>query len=236
VLHLGAERLSILVLAEALTRYSAQILSPAEQRTFWRHSVLVALLSSQIARFTGLVSPHQAYLAGLVHAIGLIPLALLGRNTALLEIPAPTGTDISPLQRERNTWGLDHCEAGRLLAEAWNLQPELAEVCAHHHDPAKARRAPELTGVVAAAVAASLLHDAAGGCLANLVEQASHGETRSFDELLEASLPALGSFDRARLRDLLEEDLLHNVTWMDCISGVSPNLMRQDADRPNRIP
>jgi hypothetical protein len=39
------------------------------------------------------------------------------------------------LDCERETLGMDHCEAGRLLAQQWNLPEDFQIVAARHHDP-----------------------------------------------------------------------------------------------------
>jgi hypothetical protein len=43
------------------------------------------------------------------------------------------GAGLLALEQER--FGVDHAEAGRWLAEAWNLPDSIAAVAGHHHDP-----------------------------------------------------------------------------------------------------
>jgi len=39
------------------------------------------------------------------------------------------------LNVERELFGLDHCQAGRLLVAAWGLPEDFCAITAHHHDP-----------------------------------------------------------------------------------------------------
>ncbi len=43
-----------------------------DPRTFWEHSLGVAMVSRHLARRVGMKDPEKAYLAGLLHDIGII--------------------------------------------------------------------------------------------------------------------------------------------------------------------
>ena len=44
-------------------------------------------------------------------------------------------SDLSLTACEREVFGYDHCEAGRILATAWKLPSDLVNAIASHHEP-----------------------------------------------------------------------------------------------------
>ena len=78
VVLLGTERLRIILLTCSLIESVGQQVSPAELHLFWQHSFLTGTLSARLGRCTLHPKPEQAYLAGLLHDIGILPLLTLG--------------------------------------------------------------------------------------------------------------------------------------------------------------
>jgi putative nucleotidyltransferase with HDIG domain len=102
---------------------------------FWRHSLCVGVTAKLIAKARG-VDPkllEEYFAAGLLHDIGKIPL-----NNALAEEYVRT-MSIADRERiplflaEKRALDLDHCEAGRIVAEAWRLSGPIADTIANHH-------------------------------------------------------------------------------------------------------
>lgn len=48
---------------------------------------------------------------------------------------AADGPTCDVLRCERESFGIDHCCAGRLLVTNWRLLEEFIEITSHHHDP-----------------------------------------------------------------------------------------------------
>src|SRR5581483_5243784 len=71
---LGSERLRILALGCAVAEFAGKRLPVETMRDFWQHSILTALLSARIAREARAESIERAYLAGLLHDVGKLPL------------------------------------------------------------------------------------------------------------------------------------------------------------------
>jgi HD-like signal output (HDOD) protein len=82
--------------------------------------------------------PEVAYLHGLLHDIGHLVMALkLGKaldDFGHRSIPAG-----EVAQREGETFGFDHQQAGRLLGNHWQLPEDLTVVIASHHFPRELR-------------------------------------------------------------------------------------------------
>ncbi|MFQ5699657.1 MAG: HDOD domain-containing protein [Myxococcota bacterium] len=101
---------------------------------FWLHSVAVAVLGERIAAELGLGCPDLTFTAGLLHDLGKLAIGSLleGRETAI-RTRISEGCDFASLERE--LLGVDHAEAGALVAEAWSLPAALIHPIAHHHEP-----------------------------------------------------------------------------------------------------
>jgi putative nucleotidyltransferase with HDIG domain len=114
----------------------------------WKHSLACALVSREFARRAGFPDPEQAYLAGLLHDLGLI----VELTTFPKEFEAVTRVAIEkrcPIhEAELPLLGVDHCVIGQMLAERWHLPSELKEVIRHHHDVEHASIAPVLVSIV----------------------------------------------------------------------------------------
>lgn len=114
----------------------------------WKHSLACALVSREFARKAGYPDPEQAYLAGLLHDLGLI----VELTTFPKEFEAVTRVAIEkrcPIhEAEPAVLGVDHCVIGEMLAERWHLPSELKEVIRRHHDVERASIAPVLVSIV----------------------------------------------------------------------------------------
>jgi HD-like signal output (HDOD) protein len=104
---------------------------------FWRHSLCVGVASKLIARKRKVdpKSIEEYFIAGLLHDIGKIPM-----NNALakeyVETMAVSGADHSQLvSAEKEHLGLDHCEVGSMIGEAWKLGGDILDTIRCHHEP-----------------------------------------------------------------------------------------------------
>jgi HD-like signal output (HDOD) protein len=103
---------------------------------FWRHSLCVGVTAKLIAKRRGIdpKSLEEYFAAGLLHDIGKIPL-----NNALADEYVRTMSfadreRVSLVAAERRGLGMDHCEAGRIVAENWKLTGAIADTVSQHHD------------------------------------------------------------------------------------------------------
>jgi HD-like signal output (HDOD) protein len=114
----------------------------------WEHSLGCALVCRHLARAIHLADPGKAYLAGLLHDLGIIVnLWVLPKEfRTAFEIAKAGGIPLH--EAEERSLGFTHCESGRLLAESWGLPADLIEVVTHHHSPEKASQNAELVALV----------------------------------------------------------------------------------------
>ena len=185
---------------------------------FWEHSFLAALLSERIARVSEYSETEQAYLGGLLHDIGLLPLWMLALDEAKRQKPLPPENWPDNLVLERAYFGMDHGKVGRWMALAWNFMPSFLDVFEHHHDPQNAEHDPYLVGIVAAAdgflrTQEKLEPDAS---VPDHAEDASHcvsvmSETDEEPavDFLAQSLPLLSDANRQAMLEMLQTEYIH---------------------------
>jgi HD-like signal output (HDOD) protein len=115
---------------------------------FWEHSLGCALVCRRLARQIDLCDPGKAYLAGLLHDLGIIVnLWVLPQEfRAAFEIAKAEGIPLH--EAEQRSLGFTHCDSGRLLAESWGLAGDLIEVVTYHHSPEQASRDSALVALV----------------------------------------------------------------------------------------
>jgi len=148
---IGTERLRTLVLTCSVMQFAGKRLPVSKLLAFWQHSFLCALLSERIARQVDYFEKEQAYLGGLLHDIGQLPLWILVLEEQARQKAVPPEDWPDNLALERNYFGMDHCKVGRWMAVAWNFMPSFIDVFEHHHEPERAEHDPYLVGIVAVA-------------------------------------------------------------------------------------
>lgn len=109
----------------------------------WRHSLASALAAENCARTLN-APVTGCFEAGLLHDIGKVVFDILYpeefRKAA--ELAHQRGCQIEIAERE--IIGMDHAEAGGVLADHWNLPESVVEAISCHLDPEKATWDPRL--------------------------------------------------------------------------------------------
>jgi len=101
----------------------------------WQHSVAVGLTAKGVcilAKRHG--QSETAFLAGLLHDIGKIALDTCFPEEYVLVLQK-VAAGATFVEAERETLGLDHAEAGSLLAADWSFPQAIVDVIRDHHDP-----------------------------------------------------------------------------------------------------
>lgn len=120
----------------------------------WQHGILVARVAKALASHEGLgtLRIEQAFLAGLLHDLGRLVLAVnLPDEYARWEQCVKQGNH-APLQAEQQVFGATHAEVGAYLLSVWGLTESIVEAVAFHHVPMEAQ-SPEFTILTALHVA-----------------------------------------------------------------------------------
>jgi len=133
---LGFERVKGLALTIAMRAYIEGSLHVPALRASWRHSLACAAVAEELAAASAL-DKDAAYTGALIHDIGRLALAVMQPDLYNQLFQNTKGTPETLLEKERELFGVDHCEAGRLLTTSWNLPQVFVEITSHHHDRAK---------------------------------------------------------------------------------------------------
>ena len=115
---------------------------------FWEHSLGCALVCRHLARRLKLSDPGKAYLAGLLHDLGIVVNLWVLPHEFRASFELAKAEAIPLHEAEQRTFGFTHCDSGGLLAERWTLAPDLKEVVSFHHWPEKSSQHTELVALV----------------------------------------------------------------------------------------
>lgn len=137
---LGLDMVRSLALGIALgNAFTVEKNAGFDARRFWT----TALLTADMARYTAprldaahRPEPEPAYLSGLMHNLGVLPLVHLHgarMKDIFRQLEDDPELDPTPLERER--LGLDHHQAGAWLAHRWHLPREVIVCMEHYHEP-----------------------------------------------------------------------------------------------------
>lgn len=114
----------------------------------WKHSIDCALAAGCIARRVGFKDPDEYAVAGLLHDLGKLVIALQLPDLQAAIDEKTIRDDEYPLLAEKAVLGFGHDRVNAWLAEHWNLPPSLEEGLSYHHKPHLARTYPTFASVV----------------------------------------------------------------------------------------
>jgi HD-like signal output (HDOD) protein len=216
VLSLGFHHVSDIAMSCGLLNLLPTDTSSLDPVVFWEHSLGCALVCRHLARGIHLADPSKAYLAGLLHDLGIIVNLWVFPQEFRAAFEMAKAQGIPLHEAEEKSLGFTHCDSGRLLAEKWGLPPDLIEVVTHHHSPEKSSQGD---GLVALVHIADLLCRM-GGLNYGYVEarQVNLFEDSGF-ALLAQGAPSVREFDWARLTFELD-------SYMDEVHGLVRTIYR----------
>lgn len=111
-----------------------------DAKALWSHSLNTAVAACMIARESGSSCSDEAFLAGLLHDIGLM-VELQHDQSAFQSIMGEMETDecgvpaSSLIDVEESRFGVNHQDLGAALCEQWKFPRSLVSSTANHHDP-----------------------------------------------------------------------------------------------------
>jgi HD-like signal output (HDOD) protein len=142
IVLLGLNAVKNIAIAASLTKLfrGGELCPTFSARDLWIHSLACAAGCKLICDELKLGLPDEAFLAGLIHDIGIM-VEMQARRTDLIAVfeQMPIGDDGAPLadmrEIERRVFGTDHEHFGAGLCEAWKFPKSFSFVTGHHHDP-----------------------------------------------------------------------------------------------------
>jgi HD-like signal output (HDOD) protein len=134
---LGINKLRNAVLGMSITRMWNQTRTPASwsMARFNLHSAAAAILSDLLAQRLPACYPEGAFVAGLLHDVGrlLIALSLGEEHDRIRQVHEETSE--SYLDCERTILGFGHPELSAEALALWNLPAPIQTAVRHHHSP-----------------------------------------------------------------------------------------------------
>lgn len=145
IVMLGLNAVKNIAIAASLAKlFRGGDLTPSfSAKTLWTHSVATAACAKVLADEMGFATTDEAFLAGLIHDIGIMVEMQYDRNK-LIEVVQKLGTDskgvpaTDMLAGEESVFGANHQQFGAALCEKWKFPATLAMVTGHHHRPLEA--------------------------------------------------------------------------------------------------
>jgi putative nucleotidyltransferase with HDIG domain len=113
----------------------------------WSHSLGVGVASRALARKRGNIHPEKAFVAGLLHDLGMIILSVYRKDEFLRVLAAAQDRGVTYEEAEQELLGFTHAELGAQVAEAWSFPATHCEAIRFHHEPSKATLQPALAQV-----------------------------------------------------------------------------------------
>ena len=114
----------------------------------YHHALATARLSERLAKVCGNIEPDIAYTAGLLHDIGKVVLDqyIADIQPMFYRMIHDKNQDSSTL--ETTIFGIDHCHAGLLLTNRWDLPDIIKDAILFHHNPSSADDNKKLVNLV----------------------------------------------------------------------------------------
>jgi HD-like signal output (HDOD) protein len=220
---MGAERLRTLVLTSSVMDFAGKKLSREHVQDFWSHSFMTGMLSQRIAQWLEYPEPEQAYLGGLLHDIGVLPLMIAAGAEDSAQREMTCGPWGGSLETEKDYFGTTHCEIGRSIGLSWNFFPSFIDVFENHHQPEQSSRDRHLVGIIAAADHFCEFQSTVPISEAEPVEVAEMDPAFQ-EEFLSICFPQLNAHDRSEIAKLLETEYPHLLPMVE-MNGIGETPM-----------
>ena len=145
IARIGFDEVRKMVIAISVIDLFRKAPIPFDYQRFWRHCIASGLIAQVVTELSPVTQSGGgdeggAFVAGLLHDDGILPLAshFGDRYGRLIRSFANQGVPIHELEAKR--FGLSHAEVGAAMIERWGVPSEVAAAAEFHHLP---ERAPE---------------------------------------------------------------------------------------------
>jgi HD-like signal output (HDOD) protein len=194
---LGMNKLRNAVLGMSISRMWNQVFTPASwsMARFNMHSAAAAMLSDMLAQRVPVGYPEGAFVAGLLHDIGrlLIAVGLTEQYEQIIELHQGGGLPL--LECEQRVLGFTHPELSVQALALWNLPEPIQAAVRDHHAPPAASRTGDLPLSRVVQAADQYVHSIG---ISILLSDSAQGPAEP------VGLPSLG-LDAKRMESVIEE-------------------------------
>jgi putative nucleotidyltransferase with HDIG domain len=161
IVRLGLRKTRNVLLGLTVSRCFTTVRAPGlwSSIRFNAHSLAVATLSDLIVQSAPAENAEWAFMAGLLHDIGL-PLIVVGLPEQFRAIAMQAGGEVNLVEREREVLGFTHFDLGAEMLARWNCPPMVQEATRFGDTMELPSERP--LSLAAVVKTASLLADASG--------------------------------------------------------------------------
>ncbi|MEM9083892.1 MAG: HDOD domain-containing protein [Planctomycetota bacterium] len=141
IVLLGLNAVKNIAISASLTKLfkGGEVAPGFSAKELWVHCVATATAAKRLAMELGMALTDQAFLAGLIHDVGLMVELQVDRSKLIdvvSELGSPPQKDIRAL--EAKIFGANHEQFGAGLCKKWKFPNSLVEVVGKHHEPLEA--------------------------------------------------------------------------------------------------
>ncbi len=138
IVLLGLNAVKNIAVAASLTKLfrGGQICSAFNARELWQHSIAVGTCTRMLSAKAGLGLPDEAFLAGLIHNIGIM-VELQARRAQFVEVieRIQQNPNLKLRNVETEVIGANHEQFGAELCKLWKFPVSFSHVTGFHHRP-----------------------------------------------------------------------------------------------------
>jgi HD-like signal output (HDOD) protein len=135
IARLGLDETSSIVFRSMAPELGSSEKGKLEIRHIWFHSQAIALLSRILSESSHRLDRHEATQVGMLHDIGKLVILHLEPEHKLERLAHLINQGTSPLAAEYEVLGYTHVDAGKILAQRWNLSEHVQNSIAFSHHP-----------------------------------------------------------------------------------------------------
>ncbi len=138
IVLLGLNAVKNIAIAASLAKLfrGGKIAENFDARDLWSHSIACASGTRLLAKHAGLGLPDEAFLAGLIHNIGIM-VEIQARRPKFVEVMEKLAKEPETTlrQAEEEILGANHEQFGTALCKLWKFPQSFQYVTGFHHDP-----------------------------------------------------------------------------------------------------
>jgi len=152
IVLLGLNAVKNIAIAASLAKLfrGGKIANNFDARDLWSHAIACATGTKLLAQHAGLGLPDEAFLAGLIHNIGIM-VEIQARRPKFVEVMEKLEADpnLTLRQAEMQVLGANHEHFGTALCKLWKFPQSFQYVTGFHHNPMELNdKNRTLTGLV----------------------------------------------------------------------------------------
>lgn len=135
IAYLGLKQIRNLAMTASVSEmFRTEVgIEPYRRTGLWKHLVAVGVCARLIAKRRRFANFEDAFLAGLLHDVGIILIDQYSHQR-FREIIARLDQGRPLTELERTVLGFDHCQLGEEVARMWNFPENVRAAIAHHHN------------------------------------------------------------------------------------------------------